>query len=125
MKSSVFPGFRSGSLKIPTSKSMTHRILICAALGKSSVILHFDGISNDILATIVCLRVLGAEIAELGGGDWRVTPILATPKEECSLFCGESGSTLRFLLPIVGALGARAVCNAYKNSFSDLLYHLL
>ena len=109
MKSSVFPGFRSESLKIPTSKSMAHRILICAALGKSSVILHFDGISNDILATIVCLRVLGAEIAELGGGDWRVTPILAAPKEECSLFCGESGSTLRFLLPIVGVLGARAV----------------
>ena len=75
MKHSVFPGSRSGTVKIPASKSMAHRLLIAAALGKNSKILHFDGFSNDIGATIVCLRALGAEISELGGGDWRVTPV--------------------------------------------------
>ena len=80
-----------------------------AALGKDSKILHFDGFSNDIGATIVCLRALGAEITELGGGSWRVTPVGTVSDAECSLFCGESGSTLRFLLPIVGILGANAV----------------
>ena len=109
MKHSVFPGSRSGTVKIPASKSMTHRLLIAAALGKDSKILHFDGFSNDIGATIVCLRALGAEITELGGGDWRVTPVGTVSDAECSLFCGESGSTLRFLLPIVGVLGANAV----------------
>lgn len=88
---------------------MAHRLLIAAALGKDSKILHFDGFSNDIGATIVCLRALGAEITELGGGSWRVTPVGTVSDAECSLFCGESGSTLRFLLPIVGILGANAV----------------
>lgn len=88
---------------------MAHRLLIAAALGKDSKILHFDGFSNDIGATIVCLRALGAEITELGGGSWRVTPVGTVLDAECSLFCGESGSTLRFLLPIVGILGANAV----------------
>lgn len=109
MKHAVFPGSRSRTVKIPASKSMAHRLLIAAALGKNSKILHFDGFSNDIGATIVCLRALGAEITELGGGDWRVTPVGTVPDAECSLFCGESGSTLRFLLPIVGVLGANAV----------------
>ena len=109
MKHSVFPGSRSGTVKIPASKSMAHRLLIAAALGKDSKILHFDGFSNDIGATIVCLRALGAEITELGGGSWRVTPVGPVSDAECSLFCGESGSTLRFLLPIVGVLGANAV----------------
>ena len=109
MKHSVFPGSRSGTVKIPASKSMAHRLLIAAALGKDSKILHFDGFSNDIGATIVCLRALGAEITELGGGSWRVTPVGTVSDGECSLFCGESGSTLRFLLPIVGILGANAV----------------
>lgn len=109
MKHSVFPGSRSGTIKIPASKSMAHRLLIAAALGKDSKILHFDGFSNDIGATIVCLRALGAEITELGGGSWRVTPVGTVSDAECSLFCGESGSTLRFLLPIVGVLGANAV----------------
>ena len=75
MKHSVFPGSRSGTVKIPASKSMAHRLLIAAALGKDSKILHFDGFSNDIGATIVCLRALGAEITELGGGSWRVAPV--------------------------------------------------
>ena len=109
MKHSVFPGSRSGTVKIPASKSMAHRLLIAAALGKDSKILHFDGFSNDIGATIVCLRALGAEITELGGSSWRVTPVGTVSDAECSLFCGESGSTLRFLLPIVGILGANAV----------------
>ena len=108
MKHAVFPGSRSGTVKIPASKSMAHRLLIAAALGKNSKILHFDGFSNDIGATIVCLRALGAEITELGGGDWRVTPVGMVSDAECSLFCGESGSTLRFMLPLAAALGTEA-----------------
>ena len=52
MKHSVFPGSRSGTVKIPASKSMAHRLLIAAALGSEPKLLHFDGFSNDIGATI-------------------------------------------------------------------------
>ena len=63
--------------------------------------------NKDIEATADCLRALGAEIARTGAG-YTVIPIREYPTE-ATLPCGESGSTLRFLLPIVGAMGVRAV----------------
>ena len=102
------PGPRCGCVKIPASKSQAHRLLIVAALGEGETRLRCDGISKDIAATVACLRALGAEIREEDGA-LRVRPIRDLPAGECRLPCGESGSTLRFLLPVVGALGARAV----------------
>ena len=104
----VAPGPRSGSVKIPASKSQAHRLLICAALGTGETELLCDGVSRDIAATIACLNALGAAICTQGER-LRVRPIRAVPEGECLLPCGESGSTLRFLLPVVGALGAKAV----------------
>ena len=104
----VLPGPRSGSVTIPASKSQAHRLLICAALGRGETAIRCDGISRDIEATAACLRALGAQIRE-ESGCLLVRPIRAAPEGECALPCGESGSTLRFLLPVVGALGARAV----------------
>ena len=108
MNRAVLPGARRGEVKIPASKSQAHRLLICAALGTGETLLRCDGISRDIAATAACLRALGADIRE-EPGCLRVRPIRALPAGECVLPCGESGSTLRFLLPVVGALGARAV----------------
>ena len=102
------PGPRCGCVKIPASKSQAHRLLIVAALGEGETRLRCDGISKDIAATVACLKALGAEIREEDGA-LLVRPIRAIPTGECRLPCGESGSTLRFLLPVVGALGARAV----------------
>ena len=99
------PGPRTGRVHIPASKSQAHRLLICAALSKHPVTLHLDGLSRDILATAACLRALGAEITEISGA-LQVQPIDKLP-EEAVLRVGESGSTLRFLLPVVGALGVR------------------
>ncbi len=100
------PGERTGCVHIPASKSIAHRLLICAALSKGPVTLHLDGLSRDILATIDCLRALGAEITAAPGALY-VQPIQNVP-EAAVLRVGESGSTLRFLLPLVGALGAKA-----------------
>lgn len=108
MKQLVFPGPRTGSIRIPASKSQAHRLLICAALGREAVTIHCRGISKDIAATIDCLNALGADI-QINGGTISVSPIEAAPEGLCHLHCGESGSTLRFLLPMVGALGAEAV----------------
>ena len=108
MIQNVLPGPRSGSVRIPASKSQAHRLLICAALGREQTTVYCDGLSKDILATVRCLNSLGAEI-QIEDGALAVTPIRQVPLELVHLYCGESGSTLRFLLPVVGALRARAV----------------
>ena len=104
----VLPGERRGCVRIPASKSQAHRLLICAALSSSPCELLCDGISADIAATIACLNALGAEIS-VSDNRILVAPIREVPGNVCGLPCGESGSTLRFLLPVVGALGADAV----------------
>ena len=109
MKLDIQQGARCGCVTIPASKSQAHRLLICAALGIEDCTILCDGISKDIAATIACLNALGAEIRETEAGRLRVRPIREIPAGGCALKCGESGSTLRFLLPVVGALGARAV----------------
>ena len=108
MNRAAAPGPRTGCVRIPASKSQAHRLLICAALGGAPVTLWLDGRSRDIDATTACLRALGAEI-DFSGEACRVSPIRAVPDALCHLYCGESGSTLRFLLPVAGALGAHAV----------------
>ena len=106
MNQTVFPGPRTGSVRIPASKSQAHRLLICAALGAQPVALRCDGISADIAATVRCLRALGADITDDGAGTLHIVPIAGEMPQHADLLCGESGSTLRFLLPVAGALGA-------------------
>ena len=107
MKRTIIPGARAGRVHIPASKSQAHRLLICAALGEEKTEVVCDGISADIAATAKCLRALGAAVEETEAG-FLVSPIKKVPEGRCELYCGESGSTLRFLLPVVGALGAQA-----------------
>lgn len=112
----ISPGFRSGAVEIPASKSRAHRLLICAALGEKETVLRCCGVSRDIQATVGCLNAMGAEIIQ-EEDCFRVRPIAADKKsgpvrekkQPAELPCGESGSTLRFLLPVVGALGLDAV----------------
>lgn len=108
MKISIAPGPRAGAVKIPASKSQAHRLLILSALGSSPCTLICDGLSEDIKATIACLNALGAGIRETSSGRLLVTPIKEKPLGLRRLPCRESGSTLRFLLPLCAALGAEA-----------------
>ena len=108
MKKLVRCGKRSGCVTAPPSKSQAHRLLICATLSQKVSFLRLNSLSDDIRATVGCLNALGASISEIDGG-LRVEPIRKAPTGECVLPCGESGSTLRFLLPVAGALGIDAV----------------
>lgn len=108
MERTLAPGARCGCVCAPVSKSEAHRLLICAALGTEETELLCAAPSEDVRATARCLSALGADIAETAEG-FRVRPIGTAPAERCTLRCGESGATLRFLLPLCGALGARAV----------------
>ena len=111
MSKTVTPGSRSGAVSAPSSKSQAHRILICAALAESRSVITCPGISKDIEATMNCLNGMGAQIYA-DGDVINVQSIdrasLSVSSGERMLACSESGSTLRFLLPIVGALGIDA-----------------
>ena len=106
MNITIFPQKLNGSLRAIPSKSQAHRLLICAAFADKPMQLNCPQTNEDIEATAACLRSLGAEIIRNKDG-YSITPIQAVP-ESATLPCGESGSTLRFLLPVVGALGVDA-----------------
>ncbi len=107
MDITIQPGLLSGTITVPSSKSCCHRALICAALADRPTHIRCTAPGRDILATVQCLRALGAGIQTTQEG-FHVTPIAHIPAS-ATLPCGESGSTLRFLLPIVGALGVDSV----------------
>ncbi|MDR1821289.1 MAG: 3-phosphoshikimate 1-carboxyvinyltransferase [Oscillospiraceae bacterium] len=103
-------GVLSGSVTPPVSKSDLHRLLICAALADDPCELAVPGgtdeLSQDIYATMDCLTGLGASFRADAGGIF-VTPI-GVPPQSAVLSCRESGSTLRFLLPVAASLGVSA-----------------
>lgn len=127
----IYPGKLNGSVKIPPSKSMAHRAVICAALGNSiSKITNVD-YSDDIIATIEAMKSLGAEIIKKD--DYLEVIGIKSPNNKCGdikservIDCNESGSTLRFLVPIAaifdgvnrfigrGNLGKRPLDTYYK-----------
>ena len=102
----LLPFVPAGRVLAPDSKSHLHRLLFCAAVGASEVYIKSFGFGRDIEATARCLRALGAEIV-FEGELLRVRPI-QSPPGFAELDVGESGTTLRFLLPLLGALGASA-----------------
>lgn len=119
MEYCVSCGTRTGRIAVNASKSYAHRLLISSALGGSDSLIFCDVISKDIRATIDCLNALGARIESVPGKIC-VSPVRGnrsafdsnenppSPNNELLLPCGESGSTLRFLIPVAGALGVKA-----------------
>lgn len=103
MNVTLTPSALSGTVSAISSKSDAHRILIASALAHAPTEVRCNVLSADIRATADCLRALGAHI-EFADGKILVEPI--KPQKDFSLLdCNESGSTLRFLLPLTSALG--------------------
>lgn len=102
----VQEGSRTGKVKAISSKSHVHRLLICSALSKEYTIIKDVTFSKDILATINCLNGFLADI-KIENNDVYIFPY-DTPVENKVLDLNESGSTYRFLVPIVCALGIKA-----------------
>ena len=99
----IIPKKLSGAVTPPPSKSQAHRLLIAAALSGGVSVLHGLAESQDIQATRRCLSALGAGMEDLPDGALRVHGlghgiVMAPPY--ALLDCGESGSTLRFLIPV-------------------------
>lgn len=103
----ISPSVLRGTVTAIPSKSQAHRLLICAAFADKQTHIICTQTNLDIEATANCLNALGAQILRTADG-YLVDPIGKYPKR-ADLYCRESGSTLRFLLPIVGAMGVDAV----------------
>ncbi len=100
----IYPGSLHGCVQIPPSKSAAHRAIICAALAKGKSVLSPIILSDDMTATIQAVKQMGAE-CNLTGETLTVdgTKTLTVPNAEID--CLESGSTLRFLIPVCAAGG--------------------
>lgn len=106
MDITIFPKKLAGTVNAIPSKSQAHRLLICAAFADGPTSLLCPETNRDIEATAGCLKALGAEILRTEAG-YQVSPVCHPPREAV-LNCRDSGSTLRFMLPVAGALGVDA-----------------
>ena len=99
-KVKIAPSLLSGCITAPPSKSISHRALICAALADGESLISNLAFSQDILATVDVLQAIGAKIEKIDDSTLKVQGINGKPKSLSVLGCRESGSTLRFMIPI-------------------------
>lgn len=108
----ITPKKFSGAVTPPPSKSQAHRLLIAAALAEGTSTLHNIARSQDIEATLRCVTALGGSWTEASPGTLTVTGIGGrrfSGGELPRLDCGESGSTLRFFIPIALAVAGGGI----------------
>ena len=127
MNVKIYKGTPRGTVMAPPSKSMAHRILISAAMAEGTSVISGVSDCDDVAATVGCLKALGARI-ERDGSTLTVTGVDmrgATPGT--ALDCHESGSTLRFFLPIALLsgkntlfLGAKSLMKRPMSVYEDL-----
>ncbi len=115
MNVKITPSALYGGIQAPPSKSFAHRLMIAACFsgGKRKVL--SVGESKDVFATANALRSLGAD-CKIENGDFYTEGF--NLNKGCSVNCGESGSTLRFLIPVAAALGADAVFTGTEKLLS-------
>ncbi|MBQ6043834.1 MAG: 3-phosphoshikimate 1-carboxyvinyltransferase [Clostridia bacterium] len=107
MKAVIFPSLPCGTVSAPPSKSYAHRQLICAMIAGGGKICGIE-LSDDIRATLRCMSALGAKYT-INGDVVTVLSGIDRNIKSAALDCGESGSTLRFFIPICLALGGSFV----------------
>ena len=118
MKVKIDKSALSGTVVAPPSKSMAHRMLICAGLSKGTSKVHGIAPSEDILATLDCLKQIGASFTYDGD-----TVIIngagnENAREERELYCRESGSTLRFFIPLCLLDGKKTILGGTQKLLS-------
>lgn len=109
----IFPSLLSGKISVPPSKSISHRAMICAALADGESVLHNVLDCEDTRATADALNALGASIAR--NGDTMTVSGIKTAAASADIDCRESGSTLRFLIPVAAALGTNCTLRGSAN----------
>lgn len=103
----ITPANLQGNVTVPASKSMSHRAVICAGLAPGASPISGATLSDDINATLQAMRIMGAAVA-VADGRLTVSGTGVVDPPAAVIDCGESGSTLRFLIPLA-LLGERRV----------------
>ena len=117
MDVSITPHDLFGTVEAIPSKSYAHRALICASFANGTTNITCPHISEDIQVTVECLKTLGATIAKTKQG-FRVVPAKEQNRpQSVQLNCKESGTTLRFMLPLLGALNIKAAISVERRLF--------
>lgn len=109
----IYPSRLIGTVNAPSSKSYSHRNVIAAALADGVSEVSNVTVSNDINVTAAAMEALGANV--LSDGDTFTVRGIKTPASKADIDCGESGSTLRFIIPIAAALGTETLLNGHAN----------
>lgn len=104
----IYRSILNGEIKIPPSKSISHRSIICAGLSSGISKIHNVVLSQDIEATIEALRNLGATM-QVKSNTVKINGIRNLQIINENFNCNESGSTLRFTIPISAAAGGHAI----------------
>ena len=104
-----------GTVAAPPSKSMAHRALICASLSGGSIVRNIE-YSNDISATLDCLDSLGASV-EKNGNVINIGGLNPFESKETTIDCRESGSTLRFMIPLAFLSGKKITLTGSSRLF--------
>lgn len=106
MKVKILPSKTSGEVSAPPSKSFAHRYLIGSVLSRGKCVIKNIADSDDISATLRCIEQLGGSVTK-DGNIVSVIPTNEKQIENAVFDCKESGSTLRFFIPVVLATGAK------------------
>lgn len=106
MKVKILPSKTSGEVSAPPSKSFAHRYLIGSVLSRGKCVIKSIADSDDISATLACIEQLGGSVTK-DGNIVTVIPTNEKQIENAVFDCKESGSTLRFFIPVVLATGAK------------------
>ena len=106
MKVKILPSKTSGEVSAPPSKSFAHRYLIGSVLSRGKCVINNIADSDDISATLSCIEQLGGSVTK-DGNIVTVIPTNEKQIENAVFDCKESGSTLRFFIPVVLATGAK------------------
>lgn len=106
MNVTITPTNLKGEVKVPPSKSVAHRLILCSALASGKSVISNLNFSEDIHATLNAVKLLGANV-EITDKSTIIEGIKNPPKSAV-IDCHESGSTLRFIIPIACALGVNA-----------------
>lgn len=106
MKVNILPSKTSGEVSAPPSKSFAHRYLIGSVLSRGKCVINNIADSDDISATLSCIEQLGGSVTK-DGNTVTVIPTAKSQIENAVFDCKESGSTLRFFIPVVLATGAK------------------
>ncbi len=119
MKVTVKPNPLHGTVKAPPSKSMAHRMLICAGLATDGEsIIHGISASDDVTATLACLSAMGVKAKKDGDTVYIHGTDVREKRPEGVLNCHESGSTLRFFIPLCLLCGEKTTLTGTKKLLS-------